>query len=91
MMRNRFDEQLNELNSEMIRMGALCEEVIALAAKALDEGDRALAKKVAPAHNPAHYHYLPADIAASQAAAHIRSFQSVQKVRHNFFLKVYIF
>ena len=48
MMRNRFDEQLNELNSEMIRMGALCEEVIALAAKALDEGDRALAKKVAP-------------------------------------------
>ena len=36
MMRNRFDEQLNELNSEMIRMGALCEEVIALAAKALD-------------------------------------------------------
>ena len=43
MMRNRFDEQLNELNSEMIRMGALCEEVIALAAKALDEGDRALA------------------------------------------------
>lgn len=48
MMRNRFDEQLNELNSEMIRMGSLCEEVIALAAKALDEGDRALAKKVAP-------------------------------------------
>ena len=38
MMRNRFDEQLNELNSEMIRMGALCEEVIALAAKALSEG-----------------------------------------------------
>ena len=47
-MRNRFDEQLSELNSEMIRMGSLCEEVIALAAKALDEGDRALAKKVAP-------------------------------------------
>ena len=32
-MRNRFDEQLNVLNSEMIRMGALCEEVIALATK----------------------------------------------------------
>ena len=47
-MRNRFDEQLNELNSEMIRMGALCEEVIALAAKALSDGDIALAKKVAP-------------------------------------------
>ena len=48
MMRNRFDEQLNELNSEVIRMGDLCEEVIALAAKAIDEGDRSLAKKVAP-------------------------------------------
>ena len=47
-MRNRFDEQLNVLNSEMIRMGALCEEVIALAAKALGDGDAALAKKVAP-------------------------------------------
>ena len=47
-MRNRFDEQLNELNSEMIRMGALCEEVIALAAKALSEGDISLAKKVGP-------------------------------------------
>jgi len=48
MMRNRFDEQLNELNSEMIRMGALCEEVIALAAKSLSEGDISLAKKVSP-------------------------------------------
>ena len=47
-MRNRFEEQLNELNSEMIRMGALCEEVIALAAKALGDGDSALARKVAP-------------------------------------------
>ena len=47
-MRNRFDEQLNELNSEMIRMGALCEEVIALAAKSLSEGDISLAKKVSP-------------------------------------------
>ena len=47
-MRSRFDEQLNELNSEMIRMGALCEEVIALAAKALSEGDISLAKKVGP-------------------------------------------
>ena len=46
-MRNRFDEQLNVLNSEMIRMGALCEEVIALAAKALGDGDASLAKKVA--------------------------------------------
>ena len=47
-MRSRFDEQLALLNREMIKMGALCEEAIALAAKALTEGDAALAAKVAP-------------------------------------------
>ena len=47
-MRNRFDEQLALLNRELIEMGALCEEVIALAAKALTDGDKALAAKVAP-------------------------------------------
>ena len=47
-MRSRFDEQLAQLNREMIEMGALCEEVIALASKALTEGDVALAEKVAP-------------------------------------------
>ena len=47
-MRNRFDEQLAQLNHEMIEMGALCEEVIALASRALTESDRTLAKKVAP-------------------------------------------
>ena len=47
-MRNKFDEQLLQLNHEMIEMGALCEEVIALASKALTESDRTLAKKVAP-------------------------------------------
>ena len=47
-MRSRFDEQLSQLNREMIEMGALCEEVIALASQALTEGDAALAKKVAP-------------------------------------------
>ncbi len=47
-MRSRFDEQLAQLNREMIEMGALCEEVIALASKALTEGDMSLAKKVAP-------------------------------------------
>ncbi len=48
MMRSRFDQQLAELNNELIRMGALCEEAISLAAKALTEGDRALAQAVAP-------------------------------------------
>ena len=47
-MRNRFDEQLSLLNRELIQMGALCEEVIALAAKALTTGDVPLAAKVAP-------------------------------------------
>ncbi|MGN0452532.1 MAG: phosphate signaling complex protein PhoU [Ruminococcus sp.] len=47
-MRSRFDEQLELLNAELIRMGALCEEVIALAATALAEGDPKIAAQVAP-------------------------------------------
>ena len=38
-MRNRFDEQLMLLNKKMIEMGALCEELIAMVAKALLNGD----------------------------------------------------
>ena len=45
-MRNRFDEQLFELNREIIEMGAMCEEAIASACKALSTGDRALAQQV---------------------------------------------
>ena len=47
-MRSRFDQQLALLNRALIEMGALCEEVIALAAKALLTGDVSLAEKVAP-------------------------------------------
>ena len=47
-MRDRFDEQLMLLNKKMTEMGALCEEVIALSAKALEECDPALAERVAP-------------------------------------------
>ena len=47
-MRSRFDEQLALLNRELIEMGALCEEVIALAAKAMEAGDVQLARKVGP-------------------------------------------
>ena len=47
-MRNRFDRQLAQLNRELTEMGALCEEVIALASRALAEGDKTLAAKVAP-------------------------------------------
>ena len=45
-MRNKFDEQLFELNREIIEMGAMCEEAIASAAKALTTGDLELAAKV---------------------------------------------
>ena len=48
MMRSRFDEQLKRLDKELIEMGAMCEEAIALAAKALLDGDESLAAKVAP-------------------------------------------
>ncbi len=47
-MRSRFDEQLEQLNAEMIRMGAMCEEVIAMAARALIYGDPKAAADVAP-------------------------------------------
>ena len=47
-MRSRFDEQLSQLNRELIEMGALCEEAIAVAAKALSEQDAELAKRVTP-------------------------------------------
>ncbi len=47
-MRSRFDQQLELLNRELIEMGALCEEVIALASRALTEGEPDLAAQVAP-------------------------------------------
>lgn len=45
-MRNRFDEQLFELNREIIEMGALCETAIGKAVKALNTGDMELANAV---------------------------------------------
>lgn len=47
-MRSRFDEQLALLNKNLIKMGALCEEVIGLASKALSEGDVGAAQMVTP-------------------------------------------
>lgn len=38
-MRNRFDEQLMLLNTELMKMGALCEEAISYAVKFLTEND----------------------------------------------------
>ena len=47
-MRSRIDEQLAQLNKQLIEMGALCEEVISMASRALMDGDLPLAAKVAP-------------------------------------------
>lgn len=47
-MRTKFDMQLANLNKELIGMGALCEQVIALAAKSLSDGDVETAKKIFP-------------------------------------------
>ena len=38
-MRTRFDRQLEQLNVELIRMGALCEEAISIVAKSLLNSD----------------------------------------------------
>lgn len=43
-MRNRFESQLAELNNELISMGAMCENAIASATKALTAGDAKLAE-----------------------------------------------
>ena len=45
-MRNRFDEQLAKLKHNLINMGAMCEEAIALAAYALIDGEEATKDKV---------------------------------------------
>ena len=45
-MRNRLDEQLELLNTELIRMGALCEDGISQAAKILVTRDEALRRAV---------------------------------------------
>ena len=47
-MRSQFDKQLAKLHRELIEMGALCEQVIALSSQALTNRDTALAEKVAP-------------------------------------------
>ena len=45
-MRDFFQEQLKELNRELTRMGAACEEIIALASHALTDWDVELVRKV---------------------------------------------
>ena len=45
-MRLRFDEQLTELKKEMILLGSLCENAIALAVKSLVEHEMDLTREV---------------------------------------------
>ena len=45
-MRDLFQEQLNQLNKELIRMGAACEEIIELASRSLTNYSVDLAKSV---------------------------------------------
>ena len=45
-MRNKFDEQLETLHIELIKMGALCEEAVTAAICALEKNDPAMLEKV---------------------------------------------
>ena len=45
-MRNKFDEQLETLHIELIKMGALCEEAVTAAICALEKNDPAMLDKV---------------------------------------------
>lgn len=45
-MRNKFDEQLEKLHVELIKMGALCEEAVTTAIGALEKNDTAALDKV---------------------------------------------
>lgn len=45
-MRNKFDEQLEKLHIELIKMGALCEEAVSAAILALEKNDVKILNKV---------------------------------------------
>jgi phosphate transport system protein len=46
MIRSKFDSELEKLNSDLILMGAMCEEAISGVIRALETDDKALAKKL---------------------------------------------
>lgn len=46
MTRTRFDEQLEELHVELIKMGSLCEEAISLSAQALEKNEEKTKERV---------------------------------------------
>lgn len=59
-MRNRFLSQLELLNTRMIEMGSMCEEIIAIVAKALTTNDLSLIEKVSTLEN--HIDHMEHDI-----------------------------
>lgn len=50
-MRNKFDEQLKSLHTELIKMGCLCEAAIANATKALQHKDEEIIKNILETEN----------------------------------------
>ena len=50
-MRNRFDQQLHQLNRELIEMGSMCEDAINLTIEAMSTGDEVAAGKVVAVEN----------------------------------------
>ena len=44
-MRNRFDQQLEKLNVELVTMGALCEDALTYAIKALFDRESDMAER----------------------------------------------
>lgn len=50
-MRNKFDQQLETLHVELIKMGALCEDAITASITALEKNDITLLKKVFETEN----------------------------------------
>ena len=44
-MRNRFDQQLEQLNEDLIELGAMCKEAIADATTALLDSDKQARQK----------------------------------------------
>ena len=45
-MRRKYEEELADLKTALVQMGALCEEAISLSLRALEEGDRRLLDRV---------------------------------------------
>lgn len=72
-MRDKFNEQLEQLHIELIQMGALCEEAISAAAEALLKQDAALAEKAVAAERETTRRSMQKPI-TSAASDHIMPF-----------------